>query len=311
MSDRGARIAAFLNAAGWDLTCARPMAGDASTRRYLRLDRPPETAVLMDAPPETCGPVGPFLRVSLHLAGLGLSAPRVLAADEVAGLVLLEDLGDDDYLRVLQSGGAPEQTLYLAALDALAAMQAAPPPPGLTIWTAAHMADLTRPAFEEGPGGRDAFDRWAGPLAAALADVCAAPPVFCHRDFHAGNLFWLPDRDGPARVGIIDHQDAFAGPRAYDLVSLLTDARRDLSPDLPGLLIRRWLDLTGSDAAVLAQDMAALAVQRNLRVHGVLTRLARTGRPHYAAFLPRVRDHLSRALAALPALAPIAAGVIP
>jgi len=286
------------------------MAGDASARRYLRLDRGHATVILMDAPPATCGSVSPFLRISRHLAGLGLSAPRVLAADEPAGLILLEDLGNDDYVRVLEGGKAPEQTLYLAALDALAAMQAAPPPAGLAVWNAAHMADLTRPAFEEGPGGRAGFDRWASELADALQGVCAAPPVFCHRDFHAGNLFWLPDRPGPARVGIIDHQDAFPGPRAYDLVSLLTDARRDLSPGLPDRLVRRWLDLTGGDAADLERDMAVLAVQRTLRVHGVLTRLSRTGRPHYGAFLPRIRGHLSRALAAVPALAPLAAEVM-
>jgi aminoglycoside/choline kinase family phosphotransferase len=311
MTDREAAITAFLRGAGWSAAASQALAGDASPRRYRRLHGPGGTAILMDAPSATCGPVTPFLRVSAHLAGLGLSAPRVLAADAAAGLILLEDLGDDDFLCVIDRGDVPEQTLYLAALDAVAALQAAPPPPDLTTWTAAHMAALTRPAFEEGPGGTQAFDHWAGPIADTLADVCAAPPVFCHRDFHAGNLFWLPDRPGPARVGIIDHQDAFAGPAAYDLVSLLTDARRDLAPGLPDVLVRRWLDLTGGDASALAQDMAVLAVQRNLRVHGVLTRLARTGRPHYAAFLPRVRAHLLRALDTVPALARLAPQVLP
>ncbi|MCU0906414.1 MAG: phosphotransferase [Rhodobacteraceae bacterium] len=311
MTDRDGQIAAFLHAAGRDAAAAQPMAGDASARRYLRLRGDRGTAVLMDAPPATCGSVAPFLAMSAHLADLGLSAPRVLAADPAAGLILLEDLGDDDFLRVIEAGTAPEQTLYLAALDALSVLQAAPPPPGLPVWTAAHMADLTRPAFEEGPAGAAGFDRWAAPLTQALQDLFQARPVVCHRDFHAGNLFWLPDRAGPARVGIIDHQDAFAGPSAYDVVSLLTDARRDLAPDLPDRLIRHWLDLTGESAAALARAMPLLAIQRNLRVHGVLTRLARTGRPHYAGFLPRVRGHLTRALAAVPALAPIGPQVIP
>lgn len=311
MADRSGVIHAFLRAAGWDEADTQPVAGDASARRYWRLRGREGSAVLMDAPPETCGPVASFLRVSAHLAGIGLSAPRILHADPSVGLILLEDLGDDDFLRVIGSGKAPEQTLYLAALDALAALQAAPPPGDLIVWTAAHMADLTRPAFEEGPGGAPAFDRWVHRIADTLAGVCSTPPVFCHRDFHAGNLFWLPDRPGAARVGIIDHQDAFAGHPAYDLVSLVTDARRDLAPDLPARLFRRWLDLTGGEAAVLGRDATVLSVQRNLRVHGVLTRLARTGRPQYAAFLPRVRGHLTRALDALPALAPLAAEVLP
>jgi hypothetical protein len=311
VTDRDTALAGFVAASGWAGAAMSPLAGDASARSYRRLRRGADRAVLMDAPPDRCGPVAPFLRMSAHLAALGLSAPRVLSADPPLGAVLLEDLGDADFIRVLDGGIVPEQTLYLTAIEALHAMQRDPPPADLDRWTAAHMAEVTRPAFDEGPGGPAGFDRWRTALADSLQPLDQAALVLCHRDFHAGNLFWLPDRAGPARVGIIDHQDAFAGHPAYDLVSLITDARRDLAPGLPDVLVRRWLDLTGGDAATLDRDRTLLSLQRNLRVHGVLTRLARTGRPQYAAFLPRVRAHLRHALAALPALAPLAREVMP
>lgn len=311
MTDRAAAVAGFLESAAWDDAVVRALAGDASGRSYMRLTRRDRTAVLMDAPPDRCGPVAPFLAMSRHLTQAGLSAPIVLAADPTLGLVLLEDLGDADFLRTLRTEPGQEETLYRVALDALLVMQATPLPLGVTIWDAERMVAVTRPAFEEGPSGHAGFDHWRGALFDEFRGLDRGPRVLCHRDFHAGNLFWLPDRAGPARVGIIDHQDAFAGHRAYDLVSLLTDARRDLRYGLPDRLIRYWQSLTGVAATDLRHDMVRLSVQRNLRVHGVLTRLARCGRPDYAAFLPRVRAHLARALEAVPRLAPLARDVIP
>jgi aminoglycoside/choline kinase family phosphotransferase len=310
MPDRDDTIARFLAAAGWDGAAAAPLAGDASARRYLRMARANDTAVLMDAAPDRCGSIAPFLHVGAHLAGLGVSVPGILASDAQAGLILLEDLGDATVLDTLVHHTGLEQTLYLATIDVLAALRSAPPPNSLTRWDAAHMADLLRPAFEASPRGPDRFDHWRPALVDAFAPLDDGPRVFCHRDFHAGNLFWLPDREGVARIGVIDFQDAFAGPAAYDLVSLITDARRDLAPDLPALLFRQWLDLTGTSDARLQADLPLLIAQRNLRVHGVLSRLARTGKPHYAAFLPRVRRHLGPALAAIPSLAALAPEVL-
>ena len=311
MHDRGSIIDGFLARAGWAESRGEPLAGDASTRSYLRLHRENGTAVLMDAPPDRCGAITPFLHVTTHLAGLGVSVPLVLASDTKQGLILLEDLGSLDFLRAIGGGNAPEKTLYMAALDTLATFQSAPPPASLRVWDAAHMAEMLRPAFDEAYCGAVSFHRWSEPIADCLAQLDTGPSVFCHRDFHAGNLFWLPDRDGPARVGVIDHQDAFAGHPAYDLVSLITDARRDLAPNLAEALLHRWIDLTGGSDAQLRADLPLLIAQRNLRVFGVLMRLARTGRPHYAAFLPRVRRHLLPALAAIPALAPLADELVP
>jgi aminoglycoside/choline kinase family phosphotransferase len=311
MNERGAVIAGFLRGAGWADVRTEVLAGDASARRYLRLVGHGTTAVLMDAPPVRCGSIAPFLRVSSHLAGLGISAPRILASDTVEGLILLEDLGDDSFLRVMDGYVAVEEILYGAALDTVVAFQAGSPPAELPVWDAAHMTELLRPAFSESLGGEGRFDHWRDALVDSLAALDTGPRVFCHRDFHAGNLFWLPNRHGIARVGVIDHQDAFVGHPAYDLVSLITDARRDLAPGLAEDLSRHWLDLTGGSDARLRADLPLLVIQRNLRIHGVLTRLTRTGKPQYAAFLPRVRRHLAPALAAVPALAPLAGEVLP
>lgn len=311
MIDRSAVIAGFLRGAGWADAPAVVLAGDASARRYIRLLGQGRTAIVMDAPPDLCGSIAPFLRVSSYLARLGVSAPRVDASDEAKGLVLLEDLGDDSFLTVLSGDRALEKTLYQTALETVVAFQAGLPPAELPAWDAVHMTEILRPAFETLPDAEKRFFHWRAALAESLAELDASPRVFCHRDFHAGNLFWLPNRQGFARVGVIDHQDAFLGHPAYDLVSLITDARRDLSRGLPAELLRYWLDLTGGSAARLHADLPLLVIQRNLRVHGVLARLARTGKPEYAALLPRVREHLAPALAAVPALAPLAGEILP
>jgi N-acetylmuramate 1-kinase len=311
MGDRNAAIAYFLRGAGWADAPAEILAGDASARRYLRLMGHNTTAVLMDAPPDRCGPIAPFLRVSSHLAQLGVSAPRVHASDADEGLILLEDLGDDSFLAVMDDSISLEETLYRAAIETVVAFRAGPPPAELPVWDAAHMTELLRPAFETLADGQGRFACWRAALADSLGPLDAERRVFCHRDFHAGNLFWLPGRQGFARVGVIDHQDAFAGHPAYDLVSLITDARRDLAPGLAEELLRYWLDLTGGSDTQLRADLPLLVVQRNMRVHAVLARLARTGKPQYAAFLPRVRRHLAPALAAIPALAPLATEILP
>jgi hypothetical protein len=130
--------------------------------------------------------------------------------------------------------------------------------------------------------------------------------VLALRDFHAENLVWLPDRAGVARVGLLDFQDAEAGHPAYDLVSLLKDARRDLAPGLEQEMIDRFLSRTGCDPERFAAAYAALGAQRNLRILGVFARLSmHFGKPHYVDLIPRVWAHLTASLRH-PALAPLA-----
>ncbi len=309
---RDAAIAAFLAAAGLAAARAAPLAEDASFRRYLRLSGGPRPAVLMDAPPER-EDVRPFLGIAGHLARLGLSAPAVLAADAEAGLVLIEDFGDGLYAAVLDEANATE--LYDAAIDALAVLHEAAPPSGLPRWDGAAMSVAAAATFldwwwPEALGGAPSTEIRAGfdaALASMLAPLAAGPAGFVHRDFFAGNLFWLPEREGVGRVGLIDFQDAALGHPAYDLVSLVEDARRDQPEGLVERAIARYLARRpGLDAAAFRAACGICAAQRHLRVAGLWVRLARRdGKPAYLAHGPRTWRRLERALAR-PEAAPLA-----
>ncbi|MCC7271310.1 MAG: phosphotransferase [Alphaproteobacteria bacterium] len=315
MTSRAAAIDRFLERAGWAGAERRPLAGDASFRRYLRLRRGGESAVLMDAPPPM-EDVRPFVRVAATLRALGLSAPAVLAVDDANGLVLEEDLGDGTYARLLGEG-ADERALYRLAVDVLAALQARVPADAvaaLPAYDSARILDelavlvdwflpaatgaATAPAVRE-----DYLARWRTVLEAAPL----GPPTLVLRDHHVGNLMWLPGRPGIAACGLLDFQDAVAGPRAYDLVSLLEDARRDVHPDLQAAMYAHYLDVAGvADRDAFAHAYAVLGAQRNCRIIGVFTRLdRRDGKPHYLPFLPRVWALVGRDLRH-PALGPVA-----
>ena len=297
MPDRDAQIDAFLRSAGWGAAERRPLAGDASNRRYLRLvGESGATAVLMDAPPDRGEDVRPFLAIARHLAGIGLSAPAVLAEDTPTGLLLLEDLGDGLFAR-LAGDPATEATLYTAAAETLAALHAVPPPDGLVRFTPETMADLARLVFDWYAPSAEGGEALVSLLREALERAAPEPTVLSLRDFHAENLLWLPDRTGPARVGLLDFQDAVIAHPAYDLVSLLQDARRDVGEATRAATVRRFLDLTGQEAAPFMAAAAALSAQRNLRILGVFARLAgRDGKAGYLRFLPRVWRNLNRDL---------------
>jgi hypothetical protein len=315
---RDAEIARFLAAHGYAAATAAPLAQDASFRRYLRLTGGPSPAVLMDAPPPE--DVAPFLRLATHLAGLGLAAPRIIAADPAAGLVLEEDLGDALFATLLDAPGTgPDPAALLdAAIDALIVLQRAAPPPGLPRWDAAAMAQAAQGTLLDWwwPAARGAVPPdaaradFATALDAMLAPLTAGPVCVVHRDFFAGNLIWLPQRDGPRRAGILDFQSAALGHPAYDLVSLLQDARRDIAPHLAGHAVSRYLarrpDL---DPHAFRAAYAACAAQRHLRVACQWVRLAlRDHRPHYLAYGPRTWRLLQDALRH-PAAAPLAAAM--
>ena len=284
-----AAVRGFLDAAGWGAARCEALAGDASGRRYLRLFRGADRAVLMIARPEE---VRPFLHIGAHLAELGLSSPAVLAEDAAAGLVLLEDLGDALFSRCRWPARA-----YLAAADVLARLHYAPLPAGTVAWAGSVPGDQAALAAEA-YAGRPAA---GAELAAAVSEACArlAGParVLMLRDFHADNLIWLDGRIGPARVGLLDFQDAMAGPAGYDLVSLLADARRDVDPRLVARVRARYLAATGQDAATFAPAAAAIGAARHLRILGVFARLALQGRRGYLPHLGRVWRQLHADLA--------------
>jgi len=312
MTPREAAIADFLARHGYGAARAEPLAQDASFRRYLRLTGGPRPAILMDAPPPE--DVRPFLGIASHLASLGLSAPAILAADPRAGLVLEEDFGDALFATLLDQGADPAP-LFDAAIDALAVLQRAPAPKGLPAWDARAMVAATLDpllnwwwpaAFGAAPPPAARAEIEAG-LAATLAPLAREPRVTVHRDFFAGNLVWLPERAGPARVGLLDFQGAALGSPAYDLVSLVQDARRDLPPELAERGIARLLAARPDlDPEAFRAAFAICAAQRHLRVATQFFRLARRDqRPAYLAHGPRAWALLAEALRR-PEVAPLA-----
>ena len=316
MADRTAVIDGFLAAAGWADAERRPLAADASFRRYERLTRNGTTMVLMDAPPPH-EDVGPFLRVAGALTGLGLSAPRPVASDETAGLVLLEDLGDRTFTRALAEG-ANEAALYGLAVDLLIDLHRrwrrdaagdAPPPPyddERLLDEALLLVDWTLPALRgaaPAPALRDSYiEAWR----AVLPRARAVPDGLVLRDYHVDNLMLLPDRAGVAACGLLDFQDAVVGPVSYDVVSLLEDARRDISPALVEAMLSRYLAAFPEvDGRAFRDSYAILGAQRAAKIIGIFTRLdRRDGKSQYLRHIPRVWRLLAEGLTR-PVLAPV------
>jgi len=313
MTDRGAEITDFLARTGWSAARRAPLAGDASFRRYERLDGGPAPALLMDAPPPM-EDVRPYVTVARHLAAMGYSAPRILAEDPAAGLLVIEDLGDDTYTRRL-ADGADEAALYALAVDLLvdlhrrsdaAAVDLPPYDDDKLIEEAALLVDWYVPEMIgplPAPARQDFVDRWL-----ALFPVArAVPKTLVLRDYHVDNLMWLDERHGVARCGLLDFQDAVIGPVAYDLVSLLEDARRDIDADLSARMLDRYMDaFPALDRDAFVASYAILGAQRSAKIIGIFTRLCRRdGKPVYLKHIPRVWRWLERDLRH-PALAPLA-----
>ncbi|WP_373051273.1 aminoglycoside phosphotransferase family protein [Thalassovita aquimarina] len=309
MTGRADLIGRFITGTDWAGADRRPLAGDASNRRYERLHRDGDTAVLMDAPPEKGEDIRPFTRIARHLTGLGLSAPRIIAEDAENGFLILEDLGDDLFARVIPRDPGLETPLYEAATDVLTRLHKADPPE-LDPYSPQVMTDMAALAWQWYRAGsigsddasertfRDAF----GPI---LIRHAGDQSVLIQRDYHAENLLWLPGRTGEARVGLLDFQDAMTGHRAYDLVSLLQDARRDVPPAIEAAMIDRYVDHNDIDPEAFQTAYAVLGAQRNLRIVGIFARLCiRDGKAHYVDLIPRVWDLMKRDLDH-PALAPV------
>ncbi len=300
----------FLAAHGWGGAEIRPLAGDASFRRYFRVHRAGETAVLMDAPPEH-EDIGPFLTVAGHLLDRGFRPPRPLAIDRVQGLLLLEDFGDERVGPLLQREPHRERAIYEAAIDVLVVLGREPAPSDLPPYDEAAMArevalftEWYAPALGLAIDADSYFDAWRRAWR-NVADEARRNPVMVLRDYHADNLMVLPGTD---ELGLLDFQDALAGHRAYDLVSLLQDARRDVAPALEEAMLERYAASAGiAHRDDFRSDYELLGAQRNTKILGIFTRLwKRDGKPHYLPLQPRVWNYLERNLAH-PALAPVRA----
>lgn len=345
LDSREAERREFLHEAGWGEAQRDNLAGDASTRRYERLQTASgERAVLMDAPPAaeapSCPPdatpeerralgynalaclagpdARPFMAISRFLVENGFSAPKVLSADLERGLLLLEDLGDDLFARIVNKS-ASEDEIYKAAVDLLADLHTLPIPQSLPV---NQTSDYILHHYDRHALGieTDLLIEWFAPAALknltnqarsdyqgawqSLFDVLeGSDAVLVLRDYHAENLLWLPQRTGRARVGLLDFQDGLLGHRAYDLVSLLQDARRDVDPELEKRMIEHYCSCamersSGFNEAEFHRAYAILGVQRNAKIIGIFVRLAkRDGKPKYLGFLPRIWAYIERGLA--------------
>lgn len=287
---------AFIDDAGWEGAQILPLAGDASFRRYFRVVQGDSQAVLMDAPPPHEDP-RPFVKMADYLCAQGLNAPKILARDLAAGLVLLEDLGDRRMREHLDANPADETAIYTKALDDLIRLAKCSVADVAPYDAAAYMREVKLLTEWYAPAAGLTVDAvgyealWAELLAPVLAAQEA--PVTVLRDYHAENIMLLPD----GGLGHLDFQDALAGHPAYDLVSLLQDARRDVSPALEAAMLDYYAAQTGAGED-FRLHYALLGAQRNAKIIGIFTRLwKRDGKPHYQSFMPRMWGLMERDLA--------------
>ena len=306
--------AAFLKRAGWADAAIDPLPGDASFRRYFRVRKADGSgAMLMHAPPPRENPA-PFLRAALWLDGNRMRAPIILADDAEAGFVLMEDFGDVRMREYIDAWPDDEMAVYRAAIDALLALHRLPPGPftdyslGEYVREVRLFTDWYCPARGLYIDGRGWIAAWEDVLAPLLPRQ--RPGVTVLRDYHAENIMLLGDL---GRQGLLDFQDALVGHPAYDLVSLLQDARRDVSPDLESAMFDHYCQGAAAtsggafDAETFLADYARLGAQRNAKIIGIFVRLwKRDGKPRYLDLIARVWAQLERDLAH-PALGPVAA----
>ena len=301
----------FLTRYGWTEAQILPLAGDASFRRYFRVRAGERRAVLMDAPPPHEDP-RPFMAMANWLEGVGLTAPRVLAADLEQGLLLLDDLGDTQMREAVDADPSAERALYETAIDVLVHLHDHPPMPGLTPHGVREWLTELRlfPEWYVPAVGLPAadVDGWDAAWREVLEPIAndGLSPVTVLRDYHAENVMLLDDSCGIRGFGLIDFQDAVAGHPAYDLASILEDARRDVPPELERDMIDRYKQKAGADER-FEPAYWALAAQRNTRILGVFCRLwKRDGKERYKQFQPRMWGLLERDLAQ-PGMEPVRA----
>ena len=320
------KVRRFIAANGWAEARIAYVAGDASRRSYARLTEAGRTCLLMDSPPLPGGPpvmdgkpywalarlardVRAFVSVQADLRGFAFSVPAILAQDLDAGLLLVEDFGERSFA-VAIADGVPMRTLYRAAADVLVELSRHPAPASLPTFDTGALLVEARLLVEwywpytQGylapQAISDSFDlAWQR----VLAPLGNHPRSWVLRDFHSPNLFWMPERQGLNRVGLIDFQDAVAGHQAYDLAALLQDARIDVPESLERELLTHYASARTRrdptfDGAAFRHVYALLGAQRTTKILGIFVRLAkRDGKPAYLTHLPRIKRYLARNLA--------------
>lgn len=291
----------FIRTHGWEHAEQHPIPGDASFRHYTRLIDPTtqQSCICMDAPPPE--KTAPFIEVTHILHDSGVSAPRILAQDNEHGFLLLEDLGNNSFTKLLAENNSQEELLYRHAINACCLMQnhnCNTLPPYSTTLLLQEVQLFTEwyiPLIEAPLTSTDKQHYktlWQKDILSQLDNSCQ---VIVHRDYHADNLLWLNTRNAYKKVGIIDYQDAVLGHPAYDIVSLLEDARRDVSATTVNHALNYYFKQQPHiNQEHFMRDYAILGAQRNLKIIGIFARLhSRDSKPHYLDYLPRVWNHLA------------------
>ncbi len=297
-----ADLEGFLHQSGWGDAKRKPLAGDASSRRYSRLYRGDEVAILMEDPNPSA--LKSYLAVTNILIERGYSVPEIYERDETAGFLIIEDFGEALFARLLEKG-EDERALYELAVSYLLDLRQHPSPTTLKYFSGNYVLDQNAMfldwyvPFLTGKSLDDNARRFFQQIWQDLMDNFEREDdVLLHRDFHAENLFFLPEREGLRRLGLIDFQDAMVGPPAYDLVSLLQDARRDVPSPLAETMIQTYIEQSEEEESTFRRRYAILGAHRNMRILGIFTRLKeQDGKQRYEAFKPRVIAHLNGCLA--------------
>ena len=295
----------FLSEAGWGGAEIAALPGDASFRRYFRVHKAGKTAMLMDAPPPNEDPE-PYLRAAKWLDANGLRAPHIYAEDAARGLVLIEDFGEVRMREYLDQWPSDERAIYTVAVDTLVELHRLPSGPFLDYSLAEYKREARLftewycPAQGLKVDSEGYVRAWEQTLGELLTRQRIGVCVL--RDYHCENIMLLGSLE---KQGLLDFQDALAGHKAYDLVSLLQDARRDVPVQLEAEMFDYYVRKTGEGAEFLG-DYARLGAQRNAKIVGIFVRLwQRDGKPRYLDYIPRVWAMLERDLTH-PALAPVA-----
>lgn len=312
-------IRRFLAEAGWGGAVRDPIPGDASFRRYERLLLGDRRAILMDAPPERENTFS-FVNAQRYFQHAGCRVPHVISDASGEGLLLLEDLGDDSVSLRLKTEPGQEAAIYADAVAVLAHMAKqglsriessgssfAPYDEALLKQEVMLLAQWLLPEILSVGTAVEAVEAYAEVWNTLLLEAELTPQVVTHRDYHADNLFLISGQEGMDRIGLLDFQDAVLGRAAYDLVSLLEDARRDVSPQVVSACLADFIRHTGMQENSLRREYAFYGAQRNAKILGIFTRLyRRDGKPRYLGMIPRVWRLFDQNLKH-PALAPLKA----